>query len=205
MIKNILFDMGGVIITINQTEAVRRFKEIGLQDADVWLNPYLQKGIFGEVEEGNISGEEFCDKLGNIIGRTVSWDECMYGWLGYVQEVPQRNLDTLLKLKKEGYRLMLLSNTNPFIAHWMMSEEFDGKGNSLRHYLHEAYMSFCCGCMKPSEQFYNHVINSEKINPNETLFLDDGVNNINAAKALGINTFLVENGKDWTKEIYSYL
>ena len=59
MIKNILFDLGGVIITLDPNQAVSRFKEIGLADADRRLDSYTQSGIFGDLELGKISAEEF--------------------------------------------------------------------------------------------------------------------------------------------------
>ena len=55
MIKNILFDLGGVIITLDQQQAIRRFQEIGLKDADQRLDAYTQEGIFGDLERGAIS------------------------------------------------------------------------------------------------------------------------------------------------------
>ena len=66
-------------------------------------------------------------------------------------------------------------------------------------------MSYKCGAMKPDARFFNAVIEGESLVPKETLFLDDGPRNIEAAKALGIRTFLVGNGEDWTKEIENYL
>ena len=59
MIKNIVFDLGGVIMTIDQEEAVRRFKELGLANAERHLDPYTQTGIFGDIEEGKITAEDF--------------------------------------------------------------------------------------------------------------------------------------------------
>ena len=59
-------------------------------------------------------------------------------------------------------------------------------------------MSYKCGAMKPSKVFFDAVINEENLVPEETLFLDDGPRNIEAAKALGIKTLLVNNGEDWT-------
>ena len=58
-IKNIMFDLGGVIMTIDQPSAVKRFKEIGLEDAERRLDPYTQSGIFGDLEEGKITADEF--------------------------------------------------------------------------------------------------------------------------------------------------
>ena len=113
MIKTIIFDLGGVILTIDHDEAVRRFTQLGLKDATTWLDPYTQTGIFGELENGLITAEDFRRELSLIIGREVTMAECEYAWQGYAKEVPQRNLDLLLRLKKEGYRVILLSNTNP--------------------------------------------------------------------------------------------
>ena len=59
MIRCILFDLGGVVITIDQDQAVKRFKEIGLKDAEKRLDPYTQSGIFGDLEAGAISAEQF--------------------------------------------------------------------------------------------------------------------------------------------------
>ena len=58
-IRTVMFDLGGVIITLDQPSAVRRFREIGLQNAEEMLDPYRQKGIFGDVEQGCISAETF--------------------------------------------------------------------------------------------------------------------------------------------------
>lgn len=201
MIKNILFDMGGVIIPISHERAVSRFREIGLLDADKRLDSYTQQGIFGALEEGKITDEEFRCELSHLVGVELTWEQCQYAWLGYMLEVPRRNLETLQRLRNEGYRVILLSNTNPFIIHWTMSNEFDGQGYGIDYYLDAAYMSFRCGSMKPSEAFFRHVLQTEGILPEETLFLDDGIRNIEAAGRFGIHTFLVANGSDWTESI----
>lgn len=204
-IKNILFDFGGVIITLDQPQAVRHFKEIGLADAEQRLDPYRQSGIFGDLEVGKINAEQFRSELSRMIGREVTYDDCMYAWKGYVGELPKRNLDILGKLRAEGYRLILLSNTNPYMMGWAMSDGFDGEGHSLEHYFDAVYMSYKCGVMKPDERFFRHVLDSENIVPQETLFLDDGQRNVEAAERFGIRTFRPDNGADWTEEIYKYL
>lgn len=127
-IKTILFDFGGVIITINQPQAVRRFKEIGLQDAEKRLALYTQSGIFGDLETGKIDAEQFREELGKIIGHNITSEQCFYAWKGYISDLPRRNLETLRRLRADGYRLVLLSNTNPYIMRWAMSLEFDGEG-----------------------------------------------------------------------------
>lgn len=201
MIKTILFDMGGVVITLDQKQAIQRFKALGLHDAEQRLDAYTQQGIFGDLEAGKISDEDFRRELSILVGRELTWDECRHAWMGYCGGVPQRNLEKMAELRKRGYRVVLLSNTNPYMMSWVMSDEFDGKGHSLAYYLDEAYMSYKCGAMKPDPVFFNAVINGEKLVPEDTLFLDDGPRNIEVAKALGIQTLLVNNGEDWTNII----
>ena len=96
MIRNIVFDLGGVIMTICQEEAIKRFKSIGLKNVENYLNPYTQTDIFGDIEEGKISAEQFREKLSEPIGKEVTYEECKFAWLGYRQDVPLRNLDILL-------------------------------------------------------------------------------------------------------------
>lgn len=205
MIRNIVFDLGGVIMTICQDEAIKRFKSIGLKNVEDYLNPYTQTDIFGDIEEGKISAEQFRAKLSELIGKEVTYEECKFAWLGYRQDVPLRNLDILRKLKAQGYKLILLSNTNPFMMSWGLSGEFDGNGNSLESYFDSLYLSYKLGVMKPNKKIFQYIIDNEKIQPGESLFIDDGERNINAARLLGFKTLCPINGEDWTKELIELL
>ena len=205
MIRNIVFDLGGVIMTICQEEAIKRFKSIGFKNVEDYLNPYTQTDIFGDIEEGKISAEQFRAKLSELIGKEVTYEECKFAWLGYRQDVPLRNLDILRKLKAQGYKLILLSNTNPFMMSWGLSGEFDGNGNSLESYFDSLYLSYKLGVMKPNKKIFQYIIDNEKIQPSESLFIDDGERNINTARLLGFKTLCPINGEDWTKELIELL
>jgi putative hydrolase of the HAD superfamily len=169
------------------------------------MDIYTQTGIFGQLEEGKISAETFREELSRQVGREVTYDECRHAWLGYVKEVPQRNLDVLQRLRSEGYRLILLSNTNPFMMSWVRSPEFDGHGHSIDYYMDACYLSYQLGVMKPSTQFFHEVLMAEKIMASESLFLDDGARNVATASQMGMRTYCPENGADWTSKIYEYL
>ena len=192
-------------MTICQEEAIKRFKSIGLKNVEDYLNPYTQTDIFGDIEEGKISAEQFRAKLSELIGKEVTYEECKFAWLGYRQDVPLRNLDILRKLKAQGYKLILLSNTNPFMMSWGLSGEFDGNGNSLESYFDSLYLSYKLGVMKPNKKIFQYIIDNEKIQPSESLFIDDGERNINAARLLGFKTLCPINGEDWTKELIELL
>jgi putative hydrolase of the HAD superfamily len=205
MIKNIVFDLGGVIITLGQNQAIKRFEALGLHDAKERLDAYTQSGIFGDLERGDIDAETFRQELSKLVGHEVTYEQCRYAWLGYCRELPQRNLDALRQLRSEGYRLILLSNTNPYMMSWVMSDEFDGHGHSLADYMDACYESYKCRMLKPSPEIFMHMLMKEGIDPDETLFVDDGPRNVAAASQMGIHTYCPENGADWTKEIYNYL
>ncbi len=204
-IKNVIFDLGGVIMTINQSRAIQRFKEIGVKDVENWVNQYTQGGIFGELEEGKISADDFCKVLSDMAGRKLSYEDCCYAWQGYMEDVPKRNLKTLKQLKRQGYHLVLLSNTNPFMMELVESERFDGEGHPLSYYFDAEYKSYEVKALKPSEAFFNKVLSEENMKPSECLFVDDGARNCAAASELGINTMLAVNGADWTESIYKLL
>lgn len=205
VIKNIVFDLGGVIMTLDPAEALRRFKALGLSDAERYLDAYTQSGIFGNLEEGKITAEDFRSKLSSLTGHELTFDECKHAWLGYRKDVPQRNLDLLKELRAKGYRLILLSNTNPFMMDWALSCEFDGKGSSLNDYFDALYLSYRLGIMKPVPDFFRQVLDNENILPEETLFVDDGPRNVEAAGKLGFITMCPDNGSDWTGELRSLL
>lgn len=205
VIKNIVFDLGGVIMTLDPAEALRRFKALCLSDAERYLDAYTQSGIFGNLEEGKITAEDFRSKLSSLTGHELTFDECKHAWLGYRKDVPQCNLDLLKELRAKGYRLILLSNTNPFMMDWALSSEFDGKGSSLNDYFDALYLSYRLGIMKPAPDFFRQVLDNENILPEETLFVDDGPRNVEAAGKLGFMTMCPDNGSDWTGELRSLL
>ena len=205
VIKNIVFDLGGVIMTLDPAEALRRFKALGLSDAERYLDAYTQSGIFGNLEEGKITAEDFRSKLSSLTGHELTFDECKHAWLGYRKDVPQRNLDLLKELRAKDYRLILLSNTNPFMMDWALSSEFDGKGSSLNDYFDALYLSYRLGIMKSAPDFFRQVLDNESILPEETLFVDDGPRNVEAAGKLGFITMCPDNGSDWTGELRSLL
>ena len=192
-----MFDLGGVIITLDQSQAIRRFEELGIKDAAQRLDPYVQSGIFGDLEHGLITAETFRRELSVLAGREVTIAECEYAWQGYAKEVPQRNLDMLLRLRSEGYRLLLLSNTNPFMMAWVESERFTG-GHPISYYMDACYLSYQMRLMKPSQDIFREVLHCEKSFASEVFFVDDGPRNVAVASQMGMQTLCPKNGEDWT-------
>ena len=205
MIKTIALDFGGIVVAISFDKAVRHFEELGVPNVHDFLNPFHQGGFFGDLEGGRINAEEFRVEMSRQTGREMSYEECSYACMGFIDSVPQRNLDAVLALRKAGYRVVLLSNTNPYVMKWAMSPAFDGNGHSLNDYFDACYLSYECKMMKPDPAFFRLVLARENILPEEMFFLDDGPRNIEVARNLGIHSLLVKNNADWGHDLSEQL
>jgi len=196
-IKNVVFDLGGVLITLDREEAVNRFKRAGLENAAELLNAYHQKGIFLELEEGKLSKEEFYEAVRREAGKFISNETIDYGWMGFLKETPEYKLTLLEELRREGYRLYLLSNTNPVVMSWAFSPVFSPQGKSIDEYFDKLYLSYQIGYTKPHPEIFRFMFNDSGMLPSETLFIDDGIANIEAGEKMGMKTYLAENGEDF--------
>ena len=196
MIKDIVFDFGGVLTTIDTERALDRFRALGVKDPAQYINSYCQKGPFFEVENGDIDAETFCDRLGTICGREITLEEARDAWLGFLVEIHEEWLEYLQTLRS-NYRLSVLSNTNPFIQSWALTDNFTSCGKSLADYFDNLFFSYRMHCSKPGEEIYRKMLRLGGMNACETLFVDDGAKNIETAARVGIKTLKVENGTDW--------
>ena len=197
-IRNIAFDLGGVVIALSLEGAIRNFEKMGLADARLRLDAFQQKGVFADIEAGRITKEEFLVEMCRMTGREVTMQECFDAWHGYVDYVPQQNLDALLRLRENGYKVCLLSNTNPFMTMWAESPDFDGHGHPVSYYFDHLYLSYLCGVMKPDPEIFHIMLKGQDALPEETLFIDDSPTNVHAAQSLGIHTLCPHDNEDWT-------
>jgi putative hydrolase of the HAD superfamily len=205
MIKVIALDFGGVVVKLNFQTAMRRFEEMGLPDVERYLNPFQQQGFFGDMEGGRINAEEFRQEFSRLAGREMTREECMYACMGFIESVPQYGLDTVDRLRTAGYRVVLLSNTNPYVMSWAMTSAFDGRGRGLRNYFDACYLSYACKLSKPDPDIFRFVLDNELIRPDELLFVDDGPRNVEVARSLGIQALLTPDVESWPAEVDRFL
>jgi putative hydrolase of the HAD superfamily len=196
-IKNIVFDLGGVIVTLDRDEAVRRFIEKGLETADSLLDAYHQKGDFLALEEGRLSQDGFYDAVRKVAGKYISDEDIDYCLMGFIVEAPESKIRMLKDLRKKGYKLYLLSNTNPIIMSWAFSPAFSPEGKSIEHFFDKLYLSYQVGYTKPGCEIFECMFTDSGIIPAETLFVDDGIANIETGNKFGMKTFLAKNGADF--------
>jgi putative hydrolase of the HAD superfamily len=196
-VKNIAFDLGGVVLALSYEQAVRRFEEIGLRNARQHLDAFEQKGIFGDLESGRITAEDFRRELSLLVGRELTAEACYQAWNGYVDYVPKRNLEAILSLRARGFKVCLLSNTNPYMMQWA-ERDFDGEGHPISDFFDAMYLSYQCGVMKPRREIFEMMLKGQQAKAEETIFVDDGPRNVEAAAALGMHTLCPHDNEDWT-------
>ena len=207
MVKNIIFDFGGVVIHLQPDEAMRRFEALGITDARQQMSIFGQTGIFGQVEKGEITTDEFCrllaleaqqkgGKFSGVDNPSYTYEEAKWAWMGYVKAVPRQNLDALLHLQQH-YRLYLLSNLNPFLQQWAESESFSGDGYGLRHYIPYLYYSFQFRDYKPAPSMFRRMLDAAGLCAEDCVFVDDSPRNIEGCEAVGMRGLLVGKDEDW--------
>jgi len=200
MIKNLIFDMGGVVFRQNSEKAYRRFREAGI-DPSKYMGDYGQRGFFLDVETGKIDAEEFCRKMAEATGRdSVSFNEAQYCWLGFVKDVPVERLHALLDLRR-NYHVCLLTNTNPFIMAWTRSNDFSTDRLPISHYFDSVFCSYEMKAYKPSQEIFKKAFEKDGMSPKETIFVDDSEVNIRAAEALGIHGLHVKPDAEWHDDL----
>lgn len=202
MIKNLLFDLGGVIMDIRRLNCVASFERLGMKDADSFLGEYSQKGPFLQLEEGLITEAEFRQAVREFIDGEVTDEQIDKAFCDFLVGIPVHRLTELRELRKH-YGIYMLSNTNPIMWHSRIAEEFRHEGMEREDYFDGIVTSFEARSIKPDAKIFHHVVNQLGIKPEETLFLDDSQKNLDAAAELGFHTLLVPPGSEFYNLINS--
>lgn len=200
MIKNILFDMGGVIFNQDTDQAFRLFKQSGI-DTDEYLGKYGQHGFFLDLELGKITTEEFCEKMAEATGReSVPQEEAAACWQGFYKDTSVEKLHKLEELRKD-YHLGLLSNTNAFMMQLTDSPRLSSEKKPISEYFDSLFLSYKMHLYKPDADIYLEALRRDGMKPEETLFVDDSEKNVRGAEAVGIHGLYVETNSDWREQL----
>jgi HAD superfamily hydrolase (TIGR01509 family) len=187
-IKNIIFDLGGVIINIDYQKAIDAFKKLSKADRTIEFNQKSQSGLFDDLETGRIPEEEFRDKVRECYQVEGSDEEIDAAWNAMLLEIPAERVELLRKLRQK-YKIYLLSNTNAIhlVGFNKIVEDSFGIPN-LDSLFDKSYYSHLVGERKPDAAIFEKVLAENNLNREETLFIDDSIQHIESAKAIGINT-----------------
>lgn len=202
MIKNIVFDLGGVIVPLNRVACLRAFDDIvGYKEFGKFLSAYRQIGFFDKFEKGEISARVFRQTIRSNTTpfkdgmlRIVSDKEIDYSLNRYLCDIPQDKIETLL-FYKDDYNLYLLSNTNP-IGMSRVRVLFKDKGYNIKDLFKKLFLSYEMKMAKPNRDIFEKMLKKADIIASETLFIDDSSANINTAKEMGFKTILYNPDND---------
>jgi HAD superfamily hydrolase (TIGR01509 family) len=182
--KNILFDLGGVILDIDVQATLKRFYELGFPSELLQYPNNMTSDLFFKYETGKIGTEEFRDEVRRITGLDVSDKDLNESWNAMLLRIPQERARLLEKLSKR-YDLYMLSNTSALHAPVFEQMYLETAGTAMKNHFKKIYYSFEIGWHKPDSEAWQYVISDAGIVPQETLFLDDSIHNIKASQELG--------------------
>ncbi|MFA7115941.1 MAG: HAD family phosphatase [Bacteroidales bacterium] len=211
MIKNIVFDLGGVIVPLNKIACIRAFDEIvGYHDFANMLSLTRQTGFFDKYERGFISSKEFRNFIRKNSGskskgldKKIEDREIDYSLNCFLKDIPQNKINTI-NFFKQDYRIFILSNTNP-IGMTYVHKLFREKGYEIEDLFEMLFLSYEMKTAKPDRDIFEKMIFSAKIIPNETLYIDDGLANCHIANELGFHTIFYDPKTDLYDEILKFL
>ncbi len=190
-IKNVIFDLGGVLLNVDYHKAADAFKALGAGQFDDLYSQANANHLFESLETGSISEAAFYEAIYQYCEPGTSRDQMRLAWNAILLDFRKDSL-TVLDNLKDKYNLYLLSNTNSIhltaFNHTLLNET----GNaSLDHYFIKSYYSHLIQMRKPYVETYQWVLDDAKMIASETLFIDDSINNIKGAKEAGIQTHLL--------------
>jgi glucose-1-phosphatase len=187
-IKNILFDWGGVITDLHLDATKKAFHDLGLSifDEHVPHDPYDK--VFIPFEIGNISPEEFRDNIRMLSANSLTDAMIDGAWNAMLGILPEERWK-LLESISQSYRIFLLSNTNAIHLNYYFNYLQGIYGTfGYVHLFEKAYFSHELHLRKPNADIFEFVVKDSGINPQETLFIDDFLENIETARKLGFQT-----------------
>lgn len=189
MIKNIIFDFGGVIYDIDHKLNKIAFEKLGLDNFDLLYSHQIQDRLFEDFEMGLVSEADFRNIFRKQLKRNVSDDDLDSAWCSLLIGIQKEKIHLLQGLS-QNYQLFLLSNTTS-IHYKRFIGELDRMAD-FRALFDGVYFSHECGMRKPNENFYTKVLEEHDLNVGETLFIDDLDVNIEAAKSMGFQTYYLQ-------------
>ena len=188
-IKNIIFDLGGVVLDIDETTVYRELEKMGV---DIHKLPHSKEfiDIMSKFDTGIITAPTFRKRMKALLGQEKMTDQKFDSiWNAMLLDIPRERIEALEKVKKH-YKIFLMSNTN--VIHYdlyVRDLQLRFGYNEFDDLFNKSYFSFAEHLEKPDPRFFELILDHESLVPEETLFIDDTEVNIRAAQSLGIRTY----------------
>lgn len=197
-IKNIIFDMGGVLVGLDAQRCIDAFRQIGCDKIAFYVEEHRTEDLFLDTELGRITPEEFCGEVRRLTGCAATDQQIVWAWNQLLTGIDDKKKQCLLQLARH-YRLFLLSNTN--IMHWHKCRDcfFPYGGHGADDYFERIFLSYEMHLAKPDTRIFTRALAEAGINAAETLFIDDSLDNCRAAGQVGISTLHEATGTGWMR------
>ncbi len=194
-IKNLVFDLGGVLLNIDYNKTAEAFKNLGVKDFDNLYSQLTANDLFEALETGTIGEADFYKKIQTYCNPQTTTAQIENAWNAMLLNFRTGSLNHL-KILAKTYPIYLLSNTNS-IHHKAFNKIFlkETGEQSLDNYFLKSYYSHLINVRKPYPATFSYIMKDANINPAETLFIDDSINNIEGAVAAGMQVHHLQNGK----------
>jgi len=192
-IKNIIFDLGGVLLDLDYQRTTRAFIDLGVDDFESRFNQFHADALFSKLETGKIPESEFYAQLQKSIPVPLSEKQIETAWNAMMLGFRAECLLTLQQLSTR-FNLFLLSNTNSI--HLRCFRELftrDTRLKELDPFFSKCWYSHLIGLRKPGKEVYEFVLGDAGLDAEETLFIDDSIHNLEGANGVGIKTRLFES------------
>lgn len=190
-IKNVIFDLGGVVIDLDRDRAVKGLTDLGLRDADDMLGLYGQKEPFLGLETGERSTADFFDLMRQKMHPGTTDRQITDALNQFLVDLPAERLAMLRRMRMAGFRIFVLSNTNPVMYNTWIANAFRREGGSINDYFDGIVASFEELMCKPDVRIFQTLMCRYGLNPSETLMLDDSDKNCRAAAEAGAHAFRI--------------
>lgn len=196
-IKNVIFDLGGVLVDLDIERCIAAFRLLGMNRVADLVNPYYPAEMIGRLERGDISFHEACDEMRRLDNRPGVTDAEIAGAYGaFLTGIPVAKLRQIVRLREAGIRTYVLSNNNPASME-VIRGQFTADGRTMDDYFDKIYLSYELRELKPSEAIFRKVMADSGVVPAQTLFIDDGQKNVDTAQALGFAVYMPAPGEDF--------
>ncbi len=198
-IRNIIFDLGGVLFRVDYQKTILEFIRLGIQNFDRIYSQMNQQNLFDRFERGEITADEFRRKINQISSLPLSSTQIDDAWNAMLLGLPEENIRFIEKIGK-SFRLFLLSNTNQ--VHIEKFYEMIRTENGLEHldcYFEKIYLSHLIGARKPEAGAYEIILRENNLSAEETLFIDDSPQHVEGAKKVGLQAIWLQPGMKVTE------
>ena len=197
-IKNIVFDLGGVLVDLDFKAAINGLQKAGFANVKEQLQAFDRDGIFQQIELGEMTAEEFRTAIRENSSVELTDEEVDALWNAMLLEVPREKLELILHLRGK-YMVYLLSNTNSIHWDYVCKNAFNYRGFRVNDYFEETFLSYEMHLAKPDKAIFEKVLQDANLLPEETLFIDDSEANCKAAEEVGIHAHHYHIGDDLSK------